>query len=728
MVARPPGFVRTLLGDVPASARSSLDEDHRAANRFMLGILAGHWALSSLVVSWAHGFFLMGFVGGGLIVGLAALGMRVAAGDVYSRMLMGACLMLFSALFIQQGLGRIEWHFHVFASMAFLTRYKDLRPLLAAVVTIAVHHLAANYCQQFGVSLLGTPVILFDYGTGLDIVLLHAAFVIAEAAVLGYIIYGQIDAFWARTQREAEDEEALATLRRVIHDGELSVRIASSNPQAETLNGLLAILTKSDAVRSAFEHAQAAMVLVDDAGRVQDGNDAAHRLFATLSADYRANGIELDLRAREQHDLTDLFCTSADSHDLSAPFVTTLELGDHFLEVTSNPVVGRDGAVRGAILEWSDLSSERRIESEVAGMVAAASEGDLSRRVSLDGSTGFYATLGNGINTLVGVAEALVSDCSRVLSALADGDLTDSIETRYEGQFGRLTRDLNTTIAYLTDAVGSLQNNAGEVDRCAGELVTRNDGLSARMRKLADNLENTATAMEELTTTVSANAENAVEANRLTRDARERAEHGGSVVTQAIAAMEEIKRSSTRVTEITSVINEIAFQTNLLALNASVEAARAGDHGRGFAVVASEVRNLAARSATAASEINGLISESVARVAEGGRLVNESGATLEAIVSSVQHASEVVAQIADASQQQSQGLALANDSVGEMDELTRSNATLVATAAADSEALRQQARSLQALVDAFRLPDGATAPDRTPVTDPDDRPVAVTAI
>jgi methyl-accepting chemotaxis protein len=213
--------------------------------------------------------------------------------------------------------------------------------------------------------------------------------------------------------------------------------------------------------------------------------------------------------------------------------------------------------------------------------------------------------------------------------------------------------------------------------------------------------------MEEMTSTVKQNADNAGEANQLAMAAREQAEKGGAVVSQAVKAMNEINGSSKKISDIIGVIDEIAFQTNLLALNASVEAARAGDQGRGFAVVASEVRNLAGRSATAAKEIKDLIQDSAGKVDEGSRLVNESGETLEEIVNGVKKVTDIVGEIAAASQEQSSGIEEVNKAIVQMDELTQQNAALVEEAAAASESLGEQADDLSQMMTFFTVDNNA---------------------
>ena len=228
-----------------------------------------------------------------------------------------------------------------------------------------------------------------------------------------------------------------------------------------------------------------------------------------------------------------------------------------------------------------------------------------------------------------------------------------------------------------------------------------------RSEEQSSSLEETASSMEEMTTTVKQNADNAGQANQLAIAARDQAEKGGTVVSQAVKAMADINDASKKIADIIGVIDDIAFQTNLLALNAAVEAARAGEQGRGFAVVASEVRSLAGRSATAAKEIKELIQDSVRKVEDGSVLVTQSGQTLEKIVASVKKVSDIVAEIAAASREQSSGIEQVNRAVMQMDELTQQNAALVEEATAASQAMAEQVRGLNEMLARYQVAESA---------------------
>jgi methyl-accepting chemotaxis protein len=291
---------------------------------------------------------------------------------------------------------------------------------------------------------------------------------------------------------------------------------------------------------------------------------------------------------------------------------------------------------------------------------------------------------------------------------IADGDLTTA-DSDIAPTPGSLLDALQRMRGKLTGIVGKVQQGAHAVTSAAQQIASGNDDLSYRTQEQASSLEETAASMEEMTSTVKQSADNAVQASRLATDMRKEAEHGGNVAARASDAMLAIKQASTQISDIVTLIDEIAFQTNLLALNAAVEAAHAGEQGHGFAVVAGEVRNLAQRSARAAKDIKGLINDSVEKVQAGAQLVDESGQALAGIIHSAKKVADIVDDIAAASQEQSTGIEQVNRAVTQMDEVTQQNAALVEEAAAAARAMQEQADQLQAQMSYFRLA-GAVAP------------------
>lgn len=299
--------------------------------------------------------------------------------------------------------------------------------------------------------------------------------------------------------------------------------------------------------------------------------------------------------------------------------------------------------------------------------------------------------------------EQFLVEAKRVLMNLAQGDLTDQLTTACEGNLEQIKVNLNSAITNLKMSLTTVREAAESVSTGAEEITKGNEDLSQRTSEQAAALEETSSAMEEMTATVKQNADNAKQANQLAAAARDVAAKGGGVTTKAVEAMGEINKSSKKIADIITVIDEIAFQTNLLALNAAVEAARAGEHGRGFAVVAAEVRNLAQRSATAAKEIKGLIKESIQRVTDGSELVNQSGKTLTEIVSSVKRVADIIAEIMAASQEQASGIDQVNTSIMHMDQTTQQNAALVEETTAASQSMRMQSKALMQQVGAFKV-------------------------
>jgi methyl-accepting chemotaxis protein len=289
------------------------------------------------------------------------------------------------------------------------------------------------------------------------------------------------------------------------------------------------------------------------------------------------------------------------------------------------------------------------------------------------------------------------------LGKLSDGDLTYRIDADFPRAYMQIRDDFNAAIGRLQDTVQRIAVSSTEISNAASEISTATTDLSQRTEEQAASLEQTSASMEEISVTVRKNAENAQHANSLTQGAREVAGKGESVVAEAVTAMAQIEESSRKISDIISVIDEIARQTNLLALNAAVEAARAGEAGRGFAVVATEVRSLAQRSSQAAKDIKELIVGSSNQVQDGVQLVNRAGDALKEIMVSIRSVAEIVSDIAVASGEQATGIDQINKALGQMDEVTQQNSALVEENAATAKTLADQSVALDARVGAFRL-------------------------
>ncbi len=343
------------------------------------------------------------------------------------------------------------------------------------------------------------------------------------------------------------------------------------------------------------------------------------------------------------------------------------------------------------------------INQQIQRLARAAAAGDFSVRGDEAAFSHEFQRMVQGLNQVMQVSDTALTEVSRVLQAIAEGDLTQRVQGRFEGVFADMQRDANTSTQRLADIVGGIQNAAEQITTAAREISTGNQDLSRRTEGQAANLEETAASMEELTSTVKQNADSARTANQLATSAAEVAGQGGQIIRDVVTTMDGISGSSRKVGEIISVIDGIAFQTNILALNAAVEAARAGEQGRGFAVVASEVRSLAQRSAAAAKEIKDLISDSIARVDQGATLVGRAGSTMEEIVSSVRRVNDIMSEISAASAEQSSGIEQVNQTVTHLDEATQQNAALVEEATAAARSMEEQADALVESVGVFRI-------------------------
>ncbi|SOC94183.1 methyl-accepting chemotaxis protein [Rhizobium sp. AN5] len=378
------------------------------------------------------------------------------------------------------------------------------------------------------------------------------------------------------------------------------------------------------------------------------------------------------------------------------------------------PVTQMTAAMEGLAAGNLDVAIPGQERSDQIGSMAAAVavfKSNATERLRLEGDAEQNRTLSeqerNDRERLAAKDAAdiqfAVDSLAKGLKHLSNGDLNYRIETPFVTRIDRLRDDFNNSVAKLNVALSTVGQNARAIDAGAGEIRQSADDLAKRTEQQAASVEETAAALEEITTTVKDSARRAEEVGRLVDRTRNNAEQSGIIVEDAVRAMEGIEKSSSEISNIIGVIDEIAFQTNLLALNAGVEAARAGEAGKGFAVVAQEVRELAQRSANAAKEIKTLINASTSQVQSGVDLVGNAGKALETIVREVQEINRHIDAIVTSSREQSTGLQEINTAINTIDQGTQQNAAMVEEQTAASHGLASEAAALNELLAQFQL-------------------------
>nr|WP_295924192.1 methyl-accepting chemotaxis protein [uncultured Xanthomonas sp.] len=427
--------------------------------------------------------------------------------------------------------------------------------------------------------------------------------------------------------------------------------------------------------------------------RLQQGEDISHRMPEDFPGDYGTLAHGMNTALFEHLDA----------------IVEAMAIMDEYGRGDLRRDMRRLPGQRAALHEALDVvkANLSAVNGDIARLADAAARGDFTARGDEARYAFAFKEMVEALNRLMRQADSGLADVGRIMGAIADGDLSQRVDVRYEGAFGTLADAANRTAEQLTGIVQGIQRAVGSINTAASEIASGNSDLSVRTEQQAASLEETAASMEELASTVKQNADSARQANQLVLSTGEVAEHGGRAVEEVVATMASISAASARIADIIGVIDGIAFQTNILALNAAVEAARAGEQGRGFAVVASEVRTLAQRSASAAKEIKALISDSVQEVAQGSTLVNRAGTTMTEVVASVKRVTDIMAEISAASAEQSAGIDQVSKTVMQLDEGTQQNAALVEEASAAAKSMEDQAAELARAVAVFRLAGGA---------------------
>ncbi|WP_264210484.1 methyl-accepting chemotaxis protein [Leisingera thetidis] len=482
-------------------------------------------------------------------------------------------------------------------------------------------------------------------------------------------------------------EKAVAALQKVEMSSGIRRQVAELVPAAAAF-----IQISGEVADLAFKDAAAARARLP---QLQSEYKALNLLLAPLGKDIKAFA-EQTAQAARAHDLQLLYLLTG----FSAAALVVIAYNARNVTLTIVRPIGR---LRAALREVA----EGDLGLKVADRMRSDDFGEIAK--DIDAVSARVIAALEEQNALREESEQVIERLRSGLQRLSQGDLCDRISSPFSGDYDPLRVNYNETVDKLNELMSEVVQAGARIQRQSDEIQAASVDLSARTESQAATLEETAAALEEMTASVNSSARNAQEVQSAVEIARKDVESSGRVVEGAIAAMNEIENSSSQISQIIGVIDDIAFQTNLLALNAGVEAARAGEVGRGFAVVASEVRALAQRSSDAANEIKALISASTDHVQDGVQKVDGAGQALATVVSQVSNIAELVSGISSEAAEQAQGLNEINIGVSQLDAVTQQNASMVDESSSAIRAMTDETAGLNQLVGQFVLREGGGA-------------------
>lgn len=472
--------------------------------------------------------------------------------------------------------------------------------------------------------------------------------------------------------------------------------------------------------------ASANLMLLDDQGRLVLANDAFSAHFKRQPDVAAAFGISGEVN--EGQDFREVLeqWLGHPLNQLEGPTQIERELGSRHGNLDLSPVLSDGFEIVGYVVQWHDMTEmlarqamERRLAEDLSEAVSAARAGDLKARISTDGAEGVLGELATEVNHLLETFDEALRRIQELHDALANGNLGFQLEAPdWQGVFGSVRDNANTTIDRLAQMVTSLREAALAVATGSSEIRSGTDELSRRIEQQVTSLEESAAAMRDMSQSVTANERNAADARVQSGAADEAAKRGAEAIARMQTRMHEIGKGSRRIMEIVQLIDDIAFQTNLLALNAAVEAARAGEMGRGFAVVASEVRALAKRSADNSKDIRTLLSTSDTEVQQGIALADDLSRAIGDISEAVGKSAALARTIAEATTEQGSGIRQVDTVISDLDGITQQNSAIAEQTAAASANLDEQASTVLSLLSRFTLVDDERPEDSD--DDPED--------
>jgi methyl-accepting chemotaxis protein len=347
------------------------------------------------------------------------------------------------------------------------------------------------------------------------------------------------------------------------------------------------------------------------------------------------------------------------------------------------------------------------VVTEINDVMTHLSKGYFEHRVTAK-ATGDLLELKNAINASLDILSASVKDINNVMFSMAEGNLSERLLAVYPGDLGKLVGSINQSSDKLSHVLSNMKNSITSVGVASEEVAAGNITLNSSTQQQASEIERTLSAVRQITDLAKRNADNSLTAQTVTQKISVLATDGLTIIRDNVAAMNEITQRSNRISEITALIDSIAFQTNLLALNAAVEAARAGDHGRGFAVVASEVRTLAIKSAAAAHDIKKLVDDSLMSIATGNALVTKTDQSFNQIKSSLDEATVLVTSISRDSSEQHCAITSIENAMETIEKSVQQNAALVEETTSAAENMRDVSEETNRIIEQFKLANPST--------------------
>ena len=658
-------------------------QDRLKIDRLMLIILLAHFPVTAFLAPIGYETQSFALIASGLLAGLVVAAYVSLKGSRGFSLFVGAALMLNSAILIQTQMGRIEMHFHIFATLAFLLAYRDYLPVIAAAVVGAIHHITLTYLQLESVALMGMPVMIFNYGCSWDITALHIAFVLVEGGVLIYLGHMMRADFIANAL-------VSGSLNQIAKTQQYSAPLTAVKQRTNTIDALDTTMTQTS----------------DALGEISQVMEALSKgdLNVRIKGDYQGDLAKIKQAVNQSAD--NLAITFK---ELNTAF-SKLAAGQFSLDAQTALQEGEFGRLMSNTQHT--VAQLQQTFSQVNEVMSAMAEGNFSSRLVMD-AEGEFAALQVLINqSLENVANS-IEMISEVIAAQASGDLIKELpKGMFLGQLHDLKNSINYSREQLREVVDVALENADYVGVIAHSVREGAYELREQITEQVTTIKHNNSLMSQMKQTLLANTEATTETDTIARQVRAKVEQGQQVMNQTIAEIQAIQQSSHKIADIVSLIDSIAFQTNLLALNAAVEAARAGEHGRGFAVVASEVRALAQKSAAAAKDIGQLINQSVIQIEQGTKLVAQSGATFGEISQAIEEVTLRIGSVAEVSQSQRHDVEQVSDLLIKLQQMLEASVEKVEQTDRNASDLNDKAKGLQAEVGFFSTPNNpkATAP------------------